>query len=128
MICSRCKSGEPAPGLKICQNCRDYFQTWGKKREAKQKRICMNRYGKDDGCVCCGEKHISFLTIDHIEDDGYKNRDTQGRGKHLYRYLINQNFPRGFQTLCFNCQWGKRLNGGFCPHHPHRDLRIEHAS
>lgn len=48
-------------------------------------------------------------------------------GHHLYRYLFSLGesaIPDSLQLLCFNCQWGKRLNGGFCPHHPKIDLRI----
>jgi hypothetical protein len=25
-------------------------------------------------------------------------------------------FPAGFQVLCFNCNQGRRLNHGVCPH------------
>ena len=27
-----------------------------------------------------------------------------------------QDFPEGFQILCFNCNAGKHRNGGRCPH------------
>jgi len=123
MKCSRCRSRRPAKGLAICNRCRRYFKTWSRNRVKQDKQACMTEYGKNSGCVCCGVKEISFLSIDHIKDDGFKKRDKHGLGKHLYRMLVKMGFPRGFQVLCFNCQWGKRLNGGFCPHHPQTDLR-----
>jgi hypothetical protein len=30
--------------------------------------------------------------------------------------LCKNGFPKGFQTLCMNCNWGKYRNGGQCPH------------
>lgn len=121
MKCSRCRSNLSVKGLRICQPCRDYFKQWSSSRIAQDKRKCIIYYGKNEGCVCCGITQISFLSLDHIKDDGFK--DHKGKGKHLYRILIKLNFPSGYQTLCFNCQWGKRLNNGFCPHHPRTDLR-----
>jgi hypothetical protein len=29
--------------------------------------------------------------------------------------LVKNNFPNDFQTLCMNCNWGKRYYG-ICPH------------
>lgn len=86
----------------------------------------MNKYGKNGGCVCCEEKEMSFLTIDHIKDNGSDHRGEKGKpggGNHLYRFITRSGFPEGFQVLCFNCQWGKQINKGFCPHHPKTDLR-----
>ena len=34
----------------------------------------------------------------------------------LYLWAIQNNFPSIFQVLCFNCNHGKQLNGGVCPH------------
>jgi hypothetical protein len=30
--------------------------------------------------------------------------------------LRRNNYPEGFQILCMNCQFGKRMNNGVCPH------------
>lgn len=84
----------------------------------------MDRYGRV--CTCCGESELSFLSLDHVLDDGAKDRRRRGssRGSCFYQQLKNSGFPLGLQVLCHNCQWGKRINKGFCPHHPERDLRI----
>ncbi len=67
-------------------------------------------------CACCGETEKSFLTIDHINNDGYKLRKVQGHSSDFYRWLKNHGFPSGYQVLCMNCQFGKRMNNGICPH------------
>jgi hypothetical protein len=95
-----------------------------RKNSIKRKQICIIHYGKNGGCVCCGETELCFLTIDHIKDNGAKDKKKYGPGERLrYWMIIKDKFPKGLQTLCFNCQWGKRIHKGFCPHHPRTDLR-----
>lgn len=69
-------------------------------------------------CACCGETERSFLSIDHVHNDGaeHKRKFNLRTGEQMYRWLIRHNFPPGFQILCMNCQWGKRNNNGVCPH------------
>jgi len=69
-------------------------------------------------CACCGETEPKFLSIDHINNDGAKHkREFRIRtGEQMYRWLVRNKFPQGFQILCMNCQWGKRNNCGICPH------------
>jgi hypothetical protein len=68
-------------------------------------------------CSCCGEKHEEFLSIDHINGDGADHRRMiGGRGKNTYRWLVNNNFPPGFQVLCMNCNFAKGHAYGGCPH------------
>lgn len=76
-----------------------------------RKKI-LDVYGRQ--CECCGENMERFLTIDHVNNDGKEHRKTYSN---LYRWLIKNGFPRdGFQVLCMNCNWGKQMNGGVCPH------------
>lgn len=68
-------------------------------------------------CVCCGETELFFLTIDHIEENGGIHRkEIHQKGRNFYRWLRKNNYPDGFQVLCFNCNVGKYLNKGICPH------------
>lgn len=69
-------------------------------------------------CKCCGETEPKFLSIDHINNDGAEHRRSNRlqTGEQLYRWLVRNKFPSGFQILCMNCQWGKRNNRGVCPH------------
>jgi len=75
--------------------------------------MVMEAYG-GARCACCGETTYEFLTIDHIDNDGAAHR--AAIGTHLYRWLIEHDYPDGFQVLCMNCNWGKNQNGGVCPH------------
>jgi len=89
-------------------------------RQAKQyreteKEHVFGHYGKK--CVCCGETNTHFLTIDHVNNDGARHRKEIGCSK-TYSWLLKNNFPDGFQVLCYNCNFGKYLNGGICPHDP----------
>jgi hypothetical protein len=64
-------------------------------------------------CACCGETTYEFLTIDHINNDGAKHR--KEIRKNLYLWIIQNNFPEGFQILCWNCNCAKGFHGE-CPH------------
>lgn len=66
-------------------------------------------------CACCGETDIRFLTIDHVDGGGMQHRKVVGKGN-FYRWLRDNNYPEGFQVLCFNCNCGRSVNGGICPH------------
>lgn len=68
-------------------------------------------------CNCCGKTEVTFLSIDHVNNDGNKHRkEIKGYGNALYAWIKRNNFPPGFQVLCFNCNHGRFLNGGLCPH------------
>lgn len=72
-------------------------------------------------CACCGEREEAFLTLDHIENNGAAERlKIAGRrnaaGIHTYMWLLKHGFPPGYQVLCMNCNFGKRMNNGVCPH------------
>lgn len=65
-------------------------------------------------CNCCKETNPIFLTIDHINGGGRKHT-REIKIKRLDVWLKRNNYPRGFQILCYNCNNAKHLNG-FCPH------------
>lgn len=73
-------------------------------------------------CACCGEKELKFLSIDHINGGGNKQRkEMKGAGgASMTLWIIRNNFPEGFQILCHNCNMAK----GFYRICPHRDLTI----
>ena len=85
-------------------------------RNKQEKKDVLDAYGCK--CVCCGEKEITFLTIDHIHGNGNNERRSLGiqGGVAFYRFLRKSDYPKGYQVLCFNCNSGKHLNGGICPH------------
>lgn len=79
----------------------------------KIKEKVYNHYGYK--CNCCGEKHKSFLQIDHVNNDGYITRKKYSTDS-LLLHIIRNNFPDTFQILCANCNWSKRINHGICEH------------
>ena len=59
-------------------------------------------------CVMCGESRLACLSIDHINGNGSKERKALKRyGYSFYLFLRRENYPKGLQTLCMNCQFCK---------------------
>lgn len=85
-----------------------------KKGNQRLRKIIFEYYGMK--CVCCGETEYKFLSIDHIEGGGNKHRKSLGFGAStMYSWLKKNNFPKGFQVLCHNCNQAKGFYGK-CPH------------
>lgn len=101
---------------------RSYYKHKKKRnQESKETRLRVKKqifdhYG--NRCVCCGETTPQFLTIDHINGDGHKHKREIGKsgGISFYKWIIKNNFPKDLQILCFNCNCGRYVNGGICPH------------
>ncbi len=74
------------------------------------KKNLLTHYGNAEyACVTCGESRSACLSLDHINNNGYLGRKENGlSGTRLYQYLKANNYPKGFQTLCMNCQFIKR--------------------
>ena len=86
----------------------------GRKYLVKWRQAVFDHYGWE--CACCGETEPIFLTIDHMNNDGAEHRRRDVVAISLYRWLVRNGFPEGFQTLCYNCNCGRARNGGICPH------------
>jgi len=122
-VCVRCKGSNPGKG-QLCRDCLDRRKAWYKQSDyrtrhaqqrADEKRLVTEQYGGK--CACCGESEPCFLAIDHIEGNGNSHRKKIGKwGSGFFKWLIKNDFPDGFQILCHNCNMGKHLNGGVCPH------------
>jgi len=69
-------------------------------------------------CACCGETTYLFLTLDHIDNNGKaeRKRTKTSGGWRFYYCLKRDGYPEGYQVLCWNCNSGRQLNGGVCPH------------
>jgi hypothetical protein len=99
---------------------RGYYKA--NKEQHNQRVRARNQYLRDlvfevygRSCACCGESMREFLTVDHINNDGNRHRAEIG-GTAIARWLVKNNFPPGFQILCFNCNIAKHVYGGRCPH------------
>ncbi len=113
----------------ILQRCKDYHienrETILSQQSRKRKQIrlqVLSHYSPELKCKCCGENHYEFLTIDHINNDGAEHR--KEIGGNLYEWLISNNFPEGFQVLCYNCNMCK----GHYPNCYHQNNNIQPKS
>ena len=77
----------------------------------RRKHETLARYG--GSCACCGETETTFLAIDHI--DGVWPNGVYMTGAQLWSWLRKNDYPEGFQVLCFNCNHAVAF-GRVCPH------------
>lgn len=99
-----------------CQQCTE--------KEARRQKVyrmalraeVLAAYGSV--CTCCGEINPKFLTFDHINNDGAKQRHKGqcAAGTQFLLQLRHKNYPPDIQVLCWNCNSGRGYNGGICPH------------
>lgn len=143
-ICYRCKlnknisefykRSDSGAYLGICKKCRcietrRFSKTLNgqiitKRKTLKWKYIVREKVLQNYGykCVCCGEQHREFLALDHINNDGAKQRrlifGMKGRSYNpsdFCNWLIKNNYPDNIQILCHNCNCAKQFYG-VCPH------------
>ena len=96
-----------------------------KKYYKKLKLSCIDHYSNGSmQCACCGENHMDFLTMDHVNGGGMKHRREVAAGKYIYRWIVKNNFPNLFQVLCFNCNCGRSVNHGVCPHKSEQNQQL----
>lgn len=136
-LCTKCGKNTPQQNRTTCTVCIEKYDAWLDSKGEQYKRMVKERnsiqrqdrkqkvvdhYG--GRCACCEEKGLVFLNIDHIDENGAEHRrqiaphfkNRVPGGDHFYRWLEKNNFPDGFQTLCYNCNIGKHWNNGVCPH------------
>ena len=66
-------------------------------------------------CACCGESNQIFLTLDHINGNGTRER-TESPGFGMLKKAIREADKTKYQILCYNCNCGRWRNKGICPH------------
>lgn len=100
----------------MARNCRK--KDSGNARKKALKEAAFNHYGRFCKCSKCPLRHkkldIALLQLDHIANDGYKY--PKNIRKSLYAWARDNHYPPTLQTLCANCNAGKLINGGTCPH------------
>jgi hypothetical protein len=76
----------------------------------EKKELVLTHYGGSKlVCVKCGFADVRALSIDHINGGGRRHREGSLRSSgSFYSWLMKNNFPEGYQTLCMNCQFIKR--------------------
>lgn len=131
-------TGKPHSECKSCIKARNRSKRFGPNREnflakarewTRKHRAKIKDKIKDEvfavyggyRCNCCGETERMFLTLDHINNDGgnFRKKELGKRtsaGYHSYQWLKRNDYPDDIQVLCMNCQHGKLMNNGICPH------------
>jgi len=123
------KNGFPSGYQVLCWNCniikwrsepKIYSQKrtaiWARKKRAELKLEILSHYsnGKPK-CSCCNFSIVEGLAIDHIEGKKVIGHSKDFRSMKLYKWLKNNQYPRGYQVLCYNCN-GAKSDNGVCPH------------
>jgi hypothetical protein len=138
-ICKRCKNEFPPtiPWMFLCRKCgkitryekrqekfakyrelhREELREKHKQRSRERRTECLIAYGgSPPKCSCCGELHVEFLSIHHVNGDGKTDRMKPGRlGSCLFFNLRKLGFPPGYAVLCHNCNLSLGFYG-YCPH------------
>ena len=127
--CIRCGVNTPINGLK-CLECtkrvkelvlkytKEDPRRYNKYRNTFFQKIKDKAYKiLGEVCSCCGESDRRFLTLDHINNDGYKDKKRRRNLTYLmYKEVVKDRIEGKYQILCWNCNCGKRSNRGICPH------------
>jgi hypothetical protein len=128
--CARCSS--PArPGKTLCDKHAGAAHKWYKadydlnpekftERTRRNSQILklevIGHYGGK--CACCGELHIEFLVIDHVNGEASFHKSQTGKshsGARLYHFLKREGYPEGYRVLCASCNTSLAIYG-YCPH------------
>jgi hypothetical protein len=119
-FCRPCKSEDSRQyRTKNPEATRRHWQT----NNLKARMDVLHYYGGyPPACACCGEAHLEFLAIDHIEGGGVKHRKEvmKNAGNAFYRWLRNHDYPAGYRVLCHSCNCARGFYG-YCPHDLERE-------
>lgn len=126
----RKKENEGRRGTRTEYNRSEHSKGLRKKQRLRLKIEVMGYYCTGGIRCKCGYKDIRALSIDHIDGGGNRHRkelkEVHGSTK-MYQWLKNNGYPPGFQVLCMNCQFIKRIeNDEF--HHPSTTIQTSDLS
>jgi|GEM_PF-3470240 len=125
-LCIYCGNNSPIDNRKGCSDClnKKSYQTIKFSKENRKKinqyilllkHQVIEKYGGK--CSCCNESEILFLTIDHKNNDGnVERKNTKTSSTSFYLKLRREDIRNDIQVLCWNCNMGKNINMGMCPH------------
>jgi hypothetical protein len=106
--------------MRRCASCYQKHYVVIARRRQRYKDAVFAKYGTS--CACCGETEPLFLSIDHINGGGTVERRTLGRDQYIA--LAQGPLRDDLRVLCHNCNRGRWLNGGECPHVARRGAEL----
>lgn len=117
-LCMRCGKPGIVKGTTKCAPCLERCRILELTKARELKATVHAHYGGKCSCPSCPETNPAFLSIDHINGGGTKHRKeiNRGGGSKFHRWIIQNNFPTDLRLLCFNCNMGRAVHGGICPH------------
>ena len=101
-ICGIC--GNKLTGHKLCFKCQEKSR-----RRMKLFRLDVLKHYGQLKCKKCKIADNRVLDLDHIYGGGKKDRKKHGFGHGFYYWLKRNNYQKGYQILCRNCNWIKHL-------------------
>ena len=111
-LCPKCRKRMKADGYESCTECRSEER----QRNFEIKIETLEAYGGPK-CVCCGEKSVFVLTLEHVDGNGASHRrEIASSPSQFYKKLKMAGYPDEpkLVVLCFNCNIAKGLYG-VCP-------------
>lgn len=124
-LCRACKrriTSKPAPSCQESRHQEQYAKNVAaiaKNREEAWLEALVEYSGfAPPHCVLCGYSNIEALQLDHEKGNGarFRRKHPYLSGKSLATWLRKRNWPKGYRTLCANCQILERnrlgVNGG----------------
>lgn len=146
--CSKCKTAKPLNAFNNLKSTPDGLSYWCKAcNSARQKRAAQKRRdaglvhpstasarrlrvevlshysGGTPHCDCCGDNHLEFLALDHVNGGGNEHRRKVGSNQEVYRELRRTGYPEGFRVLCHNCNLSIGFYG-YCPHEIDEEVEL----
>lgn len=90
---------------------RDKHREYHRRKSEKARAIALAHYGPGGKAACnrCGIEDAEVLVLDHLDDSGAEHRRNQKSARKLALWVVKEGLPPGFQTLCHNCNFKKRL-------------------
>ena len=81
----------------------------------KRRRLVIDKYGGK--CVCCGETKLEFLSMDHVNGGGTKERlKMKSSTTEFYRQIVKEKFPIKYRRS-EERRVGKECRSRWSPYH-----------
>lgn len=93
---------------KLHTQCHNKRQAACCRRIQRERKIRVLTHYSTKGFLCCSwdgcvTADSDMLCLDHVQNNGYEERKAGLMGgSEMYTRLEKENFPSGFQTLCYN--------------------------
>jgi len=119
------RCGYPSGYRTLCANCQFIERqrnscpkrpSSARGRNIVKTRVLAHYGGGKCACVVCGNSTLACLSIHHIDGGGTAHRRESKLYSHQFRMWLESNgYPKGYQTLCMNCQYVKAYGGSILP-------------